>query len=71
MRSFKIFNILLIGLEIVISVKQMIYKMILCVPIVMKLLTIIFVIIYIYSSIGVEIFSSNKNIVNPYSSDQC
>lgn len=38
---------------------DLIYKILLCVPVVLKFVTILWMVLYIYSAIGVEIFGSN------------
>jgi two pore calcium channel protein 3 len=51
-------NFLLKGLEIVTKVQEMFYKIIICIPVVIKLSVIQIIIFYIYSCIGVEVFTT-------------
>ena len=75
MRSIKIFNIIFAGLEIFHEVKMMLYKVLLCIPIVVKISLIFFIVYFIYAIIGVEMFTTlpptkfNKN--SPYGPQQC
>lgn len=58
-RTVKILRFVLSGLDIIHKVYEMLYKIVICVPIVMKLSVIIIIVFYIYAAIGVEIFASN------------
>ena len=51
-------NFMFEGLEVVNKVQQMFYKIVVCIPVVIKLSVIIVIIFYIYSVIGVEIFTT-------------
>lgn len=59
LRTVKILSFLAVGLEIFSEVKKMFLKIALCMPIVFKLTSIIFIIFYIYAAIGVEIFTTS------------
>jgi len=52
-------NYILSGLDIIHKVYEMLYKIVICIPIVLKLSVICVIVFYIYASIGVEIFSAN------------
>ncbi|EGR34843.1 hypothetical protein IMG5_000710 [Ichthyophthirius multifiliis] len=57
-RTIKIIQFLFAGLDIIEKVHQMFYKIVICIPIVLKLSVIIFILFYIYASLGVEIFTT-------------
>jgi len=59
LRTVKVLNYILSGLDIIHKVYEMLYKIVICIPIVMKLSVICVIVFYIYAAIGVEIFSSN------------
>jgi len=58
-RTVKLLNYILSGLDIIHKVYEMLYKIVICIPIVMKLSVICAIVFYIYAAIGVEIFSAN------------
>lgn len=59
LRTIKILNYVLSGLDIIHKVYEMLYKIVICVPIVMKLSVISIIVFYIFAVIGVELFSKN------------
>lgn len=66
LRTVKIFNYLFDGLEIITQVYEMLYKIVICIPIVMKLSVICVIVFYVYAVIGVELFASNLyDYINP------
>lgn len=57
-RTVKVLNYILSGLDIIQRVYEMLYKIVICIPIVMKLSVICVIVLYIYAAIGVELFST-------------
>ena len=57
-RTIKLVNFFLQGLNFVSKVQQMFYKIVICIPIIIKLSVICVIMFYIYSVIGVEIFTT-------------
>ena len=62
LRTAKILNYIFQGLDLIRKVYEMLYKIFICIPIVLKLSIIIIIFFYIYAVIGVEIFA--ENLVN-------
>jgi two pore calcium channel protein 3 len=58
-RTVKILSLIFSGLDIIHKVYEMLYKIVICVPIVMKLSVICVIVFYIYAAIGVELFAYN------------
>lgn len=66
LRTIKVLNFLFDGLQIITQVYQMLYKIVICIPIVMKLSVIGVIVFYIYATIGVELFAANlHDSINP------
>lgn len=63
MRSIKFINFFFIGFEIFSEVKEMISKITLTLPIFFRLLSVIVSLIFLFSSIGVEIFTKENKYV--------
>lgn len=58
-RTVKILSYILTGLDIIQRVYEMLYKIVICIPIVMRLSVIWVIVFYVYAAIGVEIFAMN------------
>ncbi|KAL4499686.1 hypothetical protein ABPG72_017226 [Tetrahymena utriculariae] len=64
-RTVKVLNYVLSGLDIIRKVYEMLYKIVICIPIVMKLSVILIIVIYIYTAIGVELFNTQLQKIYP------
>ncbi|EAR87869.2 cation channel family transporter (macronuclear) [Tetrahymena thermophila SB210] len=64
-RTVKVLNYVLSGLDIIRKVYEMLYKIVICIPIVMKLSVIYVIVIYIYTAVGVEIFNTQLQTLYP------
>lgn len=53
LRSIKVVGFLLSGLEILDNVKNLIYKIMICVPVILRLLVPIQIIFFLYAAAGV------------------
>lgn len=58
-RTIKILKVIFAGLDVIHKVYEMLYKIVICVPIVMRLSVICVIVFYIYAAIGVELFAKN------------
>ncbi|EAR82678.2 cation channel family transporter (macronuclear) [Tetrahymena thermophila SB210] len=69
LRSIKFLSILLAGFELFYQVKDLLIKIFMCLPIVVRLIPIILVVYYIYTYIGLDNFNTNTfnyNQNSPY-----
>ena len=66
-RSVKIVSVFLYGLTIFLIVVDLFKKIIICIPIVMQQIYFIWIVFYVYTVIGVELFSS---LQYPYSESE-
>ncbi|KAL4467991.1 hypothetical protein ABPG72_015861 [Tetrahymena utriculariae] len=69
LRSIKFLSILLAGFELFYQVKDLLIKIFMCLPIVIRLIPVILVIYYIYTYIGLDNFNTNTfryNENSPY-----
>ncbi|EGR34811.1 hypothetical protein IMG5_001520 [Ichthyophthirius multifiliis] len=57
LRSFKVFNLLIIGAETLNQVQLLIQKIFMCIPIILQLIPILIIIFYLYAVWGMEIFN--------------
>ncbi|KAL4476164.1 hypothetical protein ABPG74_009897 [Tetrahymena malaccensis] len=64
-RTVKVLNYVLSGLDIIRKVYEMLYKIVICIPIVMKLSVIYVIVIYIYTAVGVELFNTELQKLYP------
>jgi two pore calcium channel protein 1/two pore calcium channel protein 3 len=70
LRSIKIVGFLFSGLEILDNVRNLIYKIMICVPVILRLLVPIQIIFFLYASVGVHLFSGLQPN-NDYSPQEC
>jgi two pore calcium channel protein 1/two pore calcium channel protein 3 len=59
-RSFKLLNVFLDGLSIFEDVKELFYKIIMCIPVVAKFVVIIWVLLYSYAVFSLELLNGNN-----------
>lgn len=66
LRTVKIVNFLIIGADTLIQIKIMIQRIILCLPLIFKLIPLILMVFYIYSIFGMEYFNheTSKTVDN-------
>ncbi|KAL4429432.1 hypothetical protein ABPG74_021019 [Tetrahymena malaccensis] len=67
LRSIKFLSILLAGFELFYQVKDLLIKIFMCLPIVIRLIPVILVVYYIYTYIGLDNFNTNTFQYNPNS----
>lgn len=53
-RSIKIINFMFIGANALLKIKYLIQRMFICIPLVIQLMPVIFILYYVYSIIGME-----------------
>ncbi|CAD8077769.1 unnamed protein product [Paramecium sonneborni] len=71
-RSIKILNFLLSGLEFLDIIKNLLYKIIICVPLIFRLLLPVQMIFFIYSCVGMYLYGKiQRNPENPYANSEC
>ncbi|CAD8066114.1 unnamed protein product [Paramecium primaurelia] len=71
-RSIKIINFMLSGLEFLDIVRHLLYKIIICVPLIIRLMLPVQMIFFIYSCVGMYLFGKiQRNPENPYANSQC
>ena len=67
LRSIKIVGFIFSGLEILDNVKNLIYKIMICVPVILRLLIPIQIIFYLYATLGIQFFGGiiSENAFSP------
>ncbi|CAD8063596.1 unnamed protein product [Paramecium primaurelia] len=71
-RSLKILNILFEGLQFLDVVRTLLYKIIICVPLILRLMLPVQMIFFIYSCIGMYLYGTiQSNHNNPYANSEC
>ncbi|CAD8091578.1 unnamed protein product [Paramecium sonneborni] len=71
-RSIKIINILFEGLQFLDLVRTLLYKIIICVPLILRLMLPVQMVFFIYSCIGMYLYGKiQNNEDNPYANTQC
>ncbi|CAD8055958.1 unnamed protein product [Paramecium primaurelia] len=71
-RSLKIINILFEGLQFLDVVRTLLYKIIICVPLILRLMLPVQMVFFIYSCVGMYLYGKiQRNEDNPYANSQC
>ena len=70
-RSVKVVSVLAAGMQIFHDVKGLFYKIIICIPAVMKLISIVWIVFFVYATVGVEILSTDYHGTSPYLLNNC
>ncbi|CAD8079364.1 unnamed protein product [Paramecium sonneborni] len=71
-RSLKILNILFEGLQFLDLVRTLLYKIIICVPLILRLMLPVQMVFFIYSCIGMYLYGKvQRNENNPYANSEC
>jgi len=66
-RSLKILNILFEGLQFLDVVRTLLYKIIICVPLILRLMLPVQMVFFIYSCVGMYLYGKiQRNEDNPY-----
>ncbi|CAD8124310.1 unnamed protein product [Paramecium sonneborni] len=72
LRSIKLFGYILQGLEIFVHVKNLLYKIMICIPIILRLILPVQIVFFTYACIGIYIYGDiNKEEQNPFSNSFC
>ncbi|CAD8206226.1 unnamed protein product [Paramecium pentaurelia] len=71
-RSIKLVGFLLQGLEIFAYVKNLLYKIIICIPLILRLILPVQIVFFTYACVGIYIYGGLEiNTENPFSNTSC